>query len=92
MEMEMEMENKLRDFGVFTALSVFPIFLVVFGVIMAIQRVSDFVAGFIPLFPANLADGGGFVLSLIGCVLMIAIGVYVFWAAFPVYKEHLNND
>ena len=89
--MEMATKNKFRDFGVFMALLVFPIFMVVFGIMAAIQRVSDFTAGYVPLFPADILYGGGLVFSLIGCVIMVLIGVFVFWAAFPVYREHLNN-
>lgn len=89
--MEMAMKNKLRDFGVFMALLMFPIFLVVFGITAAIQRVVDFTAGLIPLFPADILMGGGFVISLIGCVVLILMGAFFFWAALPIYKEHMNG-
>jgi hypothetical protein len=81
----------MRDFGVFMALLMFPIFLVVFGITAAIQRVIDFTAGFIPLFPADIINGGGLVFSLIGCTIMVAVGLFVFWAAMPLYREYLNG-
>jgi hypothetical protein len=90
--MEMEMKNKWQDLGIFMAVLLFPLFLVVFGVTTAIQRVMDFTAGFIPLFPAELINGGGLVFSLIGCIILVVTGVFVFWAAFPVYKEYIEND
>jgi len=84
-------KNKLRDFGVFMALVTMPIFLLSLGVCSAIQAVLNFTAGLISIFPANLMDGGGFVFSMIGCVVLIAMGAFFFWAALPVYREHLNG-
>jgi hypothetical protein len=89
--MEMVMKNKIRDFGVFMALLIFPISLIMLGVMSAIQRVMDFMSGFIPLFPIDIINGGGLVFSLAGCVVLIAMGAFFFWAALPVYKEHINN-
>lgn len=89
--MEMAMKNKMRDFGVFMALQVLPIFMAVFGITTAIKRVMDFTAGLIPLFPADLLMGGGFVFSLIGCVVLVLMGAFFFWAALSVYKEHING-
>lgn len=84
-------KNKMRDFGVFMALLILPIFLIVLGVTSAVQRVMDFMSGFIPLFPDDFLMGGGFVFSLIGCVVVVLLGVYFLWSAFPVYKEHASN-
>jgi len=84
-------KNRMRDLGVFMTLLAMPIFLMSLGVCSAIQRIADFTAGLLPLFPADILYGGGFVLSMFGCVVLVAMGVFVFWAAFPVYKEHLNN-
>ena len=89
--MEMATKNKFRDFGVFMALLVFPVFLVSFGIYAAIQMVIDFTSGFIPLFPADILYGGGFVFSMIGYVVVIAMGVFFLWAAFPIYREHIND-
>jgi len=89
--MVMATKNKFRDFGVFMALLMLPIFLVALGIYTAIQMVMDYTSGFIPLFPADIWMGGGFVLSMAGCAVVIAMGAFFFWAAFPVYREHLNN-
>lgn len=84
-------KNNVRDFGVFMGLVLLPIILVVFGVIAAVQRVVDFSAGLIPLFPIDMINGGGLVLSLAGCVIMVSVGSFVFWAAMPVYREYYGK-
>jgi uncharacterized BrkB/YihY/UPF0761 family membrane protein len=83
-------KNKIREFGVFLCLVMFPIMLIVIGAATAGQRISDFNDGYIPLMPTDISSTG-LVLSLIGCLVMVTLGFYILWSAIPKYKEYLNK-
>lgn len=83
-------KNKIREFGVFIGLMMFPIILIVIGAYTFGQSISNYYAGYIQLFPTDFYNGG-LICSLFGCLILIGLGSYVLWSAIPSYKEYLTK-
>ena len=86
--METEKKNRLREFGVFLGLAMFPIILIVLSVYTAAQRVIDYMGGFTALMPNDY--GVGLAVSLVGCLVILILGSFILWAAMPKYEEYLK--
>jgi hypothetical protein len=83
-------KNKLREFGAFMGLLMFPVILILMGTANSVQVITDYAKGNVSMLVPSFF---GYSLAgvLVSSVLMIGLGAFILWASVPKYKEYFGE-